>query len=87
MLPAARRDRAALAAGVGQPQARLGRELADVSERHGQRLLGQHFARLLRRHGQDQLEILAVREGVLQRRRAVGKPLGQSPGVVGHGQR
>ena len=37
---------------------------------------------LVGRHGQEQLEILAVAQGVFQRRRAVGQLLGQPPGIV-----
>ncbi len=52
--------------GVALPQALFGHEMADGRQSACQGLLGQHPLGVGRRHGQDQLEILAIAQGVIK---------------------
>ena len=83
----ARRQRPALALGVGLPQAALGDKAADRRQRHLQRPIVEHALGLGRRSGQDQLEILAVGQRVVKGPQPVGRLLGQAPGGLGQGDR
>ena len=77
MLPAARFEGAFFAAAFPLPEAGFGNISPMSVSGTGQRPLGEDAPGLVGRNGQKQLEIFAVGQGVVQRRRAVGQLLGQ----------
>ena len=73
MQVSARYQRAMLSAGADAPQAGLVDKPADAGQRYGQGLIGKHLPGDYGIDRQNQLEIFAIAQGMVERRRAIGQ--------------